>query len=184
MSILKTPASAKLIIGFFLNDKSIAEHIINRLQNLFGDIDIISSWFNFDRTNYYETEMGSPLFRRIAVFKKLIKQTDLADIKLATNNLEKEETDSDKRRVNIDPGYMLAERFVLATGKNFSHRIYIGKKVYADLTLIYKKNNFSFLPWTYPDYKSRQLVDFLSIVRKKYMLDLKKHNEKAGYFIS
>jgi hypothetical protein len=174
MSILKEPALAKLIIGFFLNNRSISEYIINRLQDLFGDIDIISSWFDFDRTNYYETEMGTPLFRRIAVFKKLIKQTDLADIKLATNNLEKEQADSDKRRVNIDPGYMLAERFVLATGKNFSHRIYIGKKIYADLTLIYQKNDFSFLPWTYKDYQSNQLVDFLSIVRKKYILDLKK----------
>ncbi len=141
---------------------------------MFGDIDIISSWFHFDQTNYYEAEMSSPLFRRIVVFKKLIKQTDLADIKLATNGLEKEEAADNKRRVNIDPGYMLAERFVLATGKNFSHRIYIGKKVYADLTLIYQKNDFSFLPWTYQDYQSNQLVDFLSIVRKKYILDLKK----------
>ncbi|MBW1649266.1 MAG: DUF4416 family protein [Deltaproteobacteria bacterium] len=174
MSVLKEPALAKLIIGFFLNNKSIAGYIINRLQNLFGDIDIISSWFDFDFTNYYEIEMSSPLFRRMVVFKKLIKQNDITDIKLAVNNLEKEEAYRNKRRVNIDPGYMLAERFVLATGKNFSHRIYIGKKIYADLTLIYQKDGFSFLPWTYPDYKSPELIDFLGIVRKKYMLDLKR----------
>ena len=174
MSVLKKSALAKLIIGFFLKDKSIAKYIIKQLQELFGDIDIISSWLNFDQTNYYQTEMSAPLFRRMIVFKKLIKQSELANIKLATNNLEITQTFQDKRKVNIDPGYMLAERFVLATGKNFSHRIYIGKKIYADLTLIYQKNGFSFLPWTYPDYKSSELINFLGMVRKKYILDLKK----------
>ena len=37
---------------------------------------------------------------------------------------------------------MLLERFVLATGKNFAHRIYIGKEIYADLTLIFRKGRF------------------------------------------
>jgi hypothetical protein len=79
----------------------------------------------------------------------------------------------EKRSVNIDPGYMLQERFVLATGKNFAHRIYIGKKIYADLTLIYKKGDFEKLPWTYPDYSDKNMLSFLRQVRKKYVADLK-----------
>jgi hypothetical protein len=75
--------------------------------------------------------------------------------------------------VNIDPGYLLPERLVLATGKNFTHRIYIGQGIYADLTLIFQKGAFRTLPWTYPDYADRCLIDFLTLVRNKYMLDLK-----------
>ena len=75
--------------------------------------------------------------------------------------------------VNIDPGYLLHERFVLATGKNYSHRIYIGKGIYADLTLMYTKGKFEPLPWTYPDYASENIIDFLEKVRKKYGVDIK-----------
>ena len=75
--------------------------------------------------------------------------------------------------VNLDPGYMLHERFVLASGKNFSHRIYVGRRIYADLTLIYTKGRFQTLPWTYPDYTEQNMLTYLEQVRKKYVADLK-----------
>ncbi|MGA6927708.1 MAG: DUF4416 family protein, partial [Desulfosarcina sp.] len=118
-------------------------------------------------------EMGTPLSRRMIVFKPLIEQLQLAAIKGMTNRLEDKYRQQGGRRVNIDPGYLLPERFVLATGKNFTHRIYVGDGIYADLTLIYRKGAFRTLPWTYPDYADRQLIDFLSLVRKKYMVGLK-----------
>jgi hypothetical protein len=134
---------------------------------------MISAWFTFDFTTYYKKEMGAPLSRRMVVFKPLIAQTQLAAIKQTTNAVEKKYQRQGRRRVNIDPGYLLPERFVLATGKNFTHRVYIGQGIYADLTLIYQKGAFRALPWTYPDYADRRLIDFLSLVRNKYMLDLK-----------
>jgi hypothetical protein len=66
---------------------------------------------------------------------------------------------------------MLRERFVLASGKNFSHRVYIGSGIYADLTLIYQKGSFQKLPWTYPDYGDDRMLNFLEQVRNKYILD-------------
>ena len=77
-------------------------------------------------------------------------------------------------RQNIDPGYVLHERFVLASGKNFSHRIYIGDGIYADLTLIYQNGNFQKLPWTYPDYADQAMLNFLDQVRSKYVLDVRR----------
>ena len=85
----------------------------------------------------------------------------------------------DKRQVNIDPGYLSAERFVLATGKNYTHRIYLSKGIFADLTLIFTKGNFHTLPWTYPDYADLRMIRFLKIVREKYLLDLK-HSLSMG----
>ncbi len=173
MSRPQAPRPAKLVIGFFLKEKKIGGDVIRALVEKFGPVDIASSWFPFDFTTYYHDETGAPLFRRLFGFKKLIQQQDLAQIKLTTNSLEQRYASGGKRPVNIDPGYLLHERFVLATGKNYSHRIYIGKGIYADLTLIYSHGRFEHLPWTYPDYASKDVIDFLEKVRKKYSYDLK-----------
>ena len=174
MSQPQAPEPAKLVISLFLKEKSIIADVVEELSRKFGPVDMISSWFPFDYTEYYETEMGSPLFRRIFAFKNLIKQSSLAEIKLATNNIEHKYSKNGKRIFNLDPGYMIKSRFVLATGKNYSHRIYIGKKIYADLTLIYTKGSFQTLPWTYPDYADKKMLSHLEIVRNKYLTDLKK----------
>ena len=173
MSLPQPPTPAKLIVGFFVKEMVLAADIAQDLQDRLGSIDMVSAWLNFDFTTYYAKEMGAPLSRRLVVFKTLIEQTELAAIKQMTNAVEQQYLRQGQRRVNIDPGYLLPERFVLATGKNFTHRIYIGKGIYADLTLIYQKGAFRTLPWTYPDYADRCLIDFLTLVRKKYMLDLK-----------
>jgi len=173
MSLPKAPMPAKLVIGLFMKEKCLIEKITAELIEALGSIDMVSPWFPFDYTDYYEPEMNAPLFRRMLTFKKLIKQSSLADIKNLTNEIESNYSREEKRLVNIDPGYMLKERFVLATGKNFAHRIYIGKKIYADLTLIYTKGDFKKLPWTYPDYTDKNVLSFLIQVRKKYVADLK-----------
>jgi hypothetical protein len=127
----------------------------------------------FDYTRYYEPEMGDRLVRRMFSFRHLVHQADLPGIKTFTNDLETRFSNDGRRTVNIDPGYLLHERFVLATGKNFTHRIYLSDGIYADLTLIYQNNTFQALPWTYPDYVGEKMIRFLSLVRRRYGLDLK-----------
>jgi hypothetical protein len=178
MSQPQSPKPAKLIAGFFVKDKALAADVARDLQDRLGPVDMVSAWLSFDFTTYYEKEMGGPLHRRVMVFKLLVEQEQLADVKRMTNELERKyQRPEGRRRVNIDPGYLLAERFVLATGKNFTHRIYIGRGIYADLTLIYQKGAFRTLPWTYPDYADSRMIDFLTLVRKKYMLDLKQREQ-------
>ncbi|MBW1893175.1 MAG: DUF4416 family protein [Deltaproteobacteria bacterium] len=171
MSLPKKPEPAKLITGLFMKDKTLLYVLAEKLADSFGPIDMVSEWFPFNFTGYYKFEMGEPLFRRILVFKQLISQDALPDIKLKTNSLEAFYSRDNRRLVNIDPGYMLLERFVLATGKNFTHRIHIGKGIYADLTLIFQKNNFQTLPWTYPDYSDPDMRAFLRQVRERYKID-------------
>jgi len=155
-----------------MKDKDIFHNVFPIIEEKIGRVDLISAWYNFNYTDYYEKEMGDELFRRVVVFKDLIKQDELAEIKIITNSIEKMYIESGSRRVNIDPGYMLPSRFILATGKDYSHRIYIGNRIYADLTLIYKNGDFQTLDWTYPDYGAREMRDFLLKVRGKYLLDL------------
>lgn len=173
MSIAKTPDPAKLVIGIYTREKEEIEPLINILIDRYGELDIMSPWLPFNFTSYYEKEMGTPLFRRIFSFQRMIEQEDLAGIKTYTNTLEQKRLSGGSRRVNIDPGYMLLSRFVLATGKDFSHRIYIGQGIYADLTLMFQKGAFLSLPWTYPDYAEENMQLFLMKVRDKYAFDLK-----------
>ncbi len=173
MSRPQPPEPAKLVIGLLLNKIDLVAETAGKLSDAFGSADTISPWFPFEYTDYYAAEMGRPLFRRMFAFQRLIGQDDLAGIKLRTNAIENEYCRAGQRQVNIDPGYLLRERFVLATGKNFSHRIYIGRGIYADLTLIYRKGEFQSLEWTYPDYADRYVQDFLLRVRKRYVIQLK-----------
>lgn len=166
------PQPAKLIIGVFSNNKGLLVPVLEKLTRQFGDIDMISPWMAFDYTRYYEREMGPGLLRRMMAFKPLINQEGLSAVKLATNAIEAEYVAENGRKINIDPGYLLRERFVLATGKNFAHRIYIGNRIFADLTLVFQKGAFQSLPWTYPDYQSPQMQSFLYRVRNKYIKDL------------
>ncbi|MCP3924781.1 MAG: DUF4416 family protein [Desulfobacterales bacterium] len=178
MSKALPPNPAKLFIAVFLNDKTLFEDVALSLSKEFGEIDIMSDWAAFDNTSYYEKEMGKNLQRRIIIFQDLIKQSSIADIKHFSIRIEKKLSNDGNRNVNIDPGYILMERFVLATCKNFAHKIYVGKGVYADLTLIYKDGKYNTLPWTFPNYKDPKMIDFISKVREKYIIDLK--NLKSG----
>lgn len=173
MSIPGNPDPAKLVVGIFTGEKDIIASVAAELVRRFGEIDLVSRWLVFDFTDYYTEEFGGPLYRRVFSFKRLIGQTALPEVKRTTNAIEAANAVDGKRRMNIDPGYMLRERFVLATGKNYSHRIYIGEGIYADLTLMYQKGAFQALPWTYPDYKHEHLQAFLMQVRDRYLVDLK-----------
>lgn len=172
MSQPQPPAPAKLFVGLITKDKETGQAVAEALTDAFGPMDLVSQWLPFDFTAYYEAEMGVPLYRRIFAFASLIEQSALVDIKLGTNQLEKQWSQNGKRRINLDPGYLLAEKLVLATGKNFAHRIYLSQNIYADLTLIYQQGKFKVLPWTYPDYRHPSLQRFLIQVRSKYMHDV------------
>jgi len=107
----------------------------------------------------------------VFTFKELIEQESLPSIKLYTNELEKKYLNKTGRSVNIDPGYLLESRFILATGKDYSHRVYLGSGIYADLTLYYKNGSFQTLPWTYPDYGNEAMIRYFCKIRDKYKYD-------------
>ena len=67
-----------------------------------------------------------------------------------------------KRIINIDPGYLATEKVVVASTKNFTHRIYIGKGIYGDLQLMRQKGVYAAMPWTYPDYIRPEAQDFFN----------------------
>lgn len=140
-----------------------------RLRTEFGPFCYISAPFPFDRTSYYDAELGAPIFRRVMGFERLLPQDRLADVKLLTNTWEQSLARPDgSRRCNLDPGLVTMERLVLATGKNFSHRIYLGQGIWADLTLIFQGGDWRPHPWTFPDYASEPMLGHLHELREIY----------------
>jgi len=77
------------------------------------------------------------------------------------------------RTVNIDPGYLDGMKLVLATTKDCSHRIYLGKGIYGDVELMYRSGSFVCLEWTYLDYREPFAVEFFNRVRGEYLAELR-----------
>lgn len=143
--------------------------IRDELAPVFGECDFVSDPLDFSHTTYYDDEMGSPLTRRILAFRDLAPQERLADLKLETVRLETAHARADgTRRVNLDPGLLTQERLVLATGKNFPHRVYLGRGIYADLTLVYTRTGWRNQPWTFPDYASPEMHRLFLGLRERY----------------
>jgi hypothetical protein len=176
MSQPNEPAPVKLIASLFSPEKGLVDSVIDEISKIFGNVDLRSPELFFDRTKYYAKEMGWPLHRRFVSFEKLISPDHLFEIKLKTNEVEKQYLRNEKRLINIDPGYISPERLVLATGKNYVHRIYLSKGIYADLTLVYKKKSFRPLDWTYPDYADPVIIELFNGMRVIYMNQLKEMN--------
>jgi hypothetical protein len=174
---LKEPKPVKLIVGILACDERCMEAARTHLKSEIGDIDFASDIWPFDQTSYYADEIGPQILRRFISFTQLIDPGELADIKHRTNAIEQDLAKSlalpYPRPVNLDPGIIEPSKLVLATTKNYSHRIYIGKKMYAEVTLVFDKGTWQPLPHTYPDYRSGQYFDFLSKARGRLMEQLR-----------
>lgn len=153
-----------------VSDRSLMDPVRAALQSHFGLIDDQSELISFNFTTYYEPEMGPDLQRIWLSFSDLRPLESLADDKLTTNQLEARwRTPDGRRRVNLDPGHLTMHSLVLATTKNYAHRVFLGRGIYAEVTLLYEHGRFSFLKWTYPDYQSQAAQVFLSRVRDRYV---------------
>jgi hypothetical protein len=174
MSQPSAPQPVKLIVSLFTGEEKLITAVSEELSQVYGKIDFMSACIPFTMTDYYKTEMGEGLLRRLITFEELIGPERLPEVKRYTDKLETNYTKCEgNRAINIDPGYLTLYQLILATNKRFSHRLYLRDKVYADLTLIYKKKSFQPLAWTFPDYGSAQIIEILNRLRERYRKQLK-----------
>ena len=127
------------------------------LAEQWGRAVLESTPFAHAQTDYYDVEMGTGLRKQFFAFEDLIDPATLPEKKHQSNRWESEYQQradhSEKRPLNIDPGYITQSKLVLATTKNHSHRIYLQDGIYAEITLRYHKKQWCEHPWTYPDYR-------------------------------
>ena len=135
------------------------------LSRKFGEPVAESDEYSFSKfSDYYEAEMGRDLKRRIIVFDKAkLDANFLIKLKLFSLKLEKRFVKGcqQKRTVNIDPGFLTKEKFVLLSFKKKPRKIYLGKGVWADLLLLSRKKHWETLPWTFPEFKDKSVQEFL-----------------------
>jgi hypothetical protein len=157
---------ALLFIGsLFSNEDYYFESRLS-LERIFGEIIMESPAIKWDFSDYYKDELGEIIYRRFMFFKNLIEQDYISTIKLITNEIEKSLSSNGKRNINLDPGYLTPAKIVLASTKDYSHRIYLKDGIYAEVTLIFKKGQFVPHINTYKDYQDERYLRIFMMARK------------------
>lgn len=175
MTAPRPPQSVKFFLGLIYSPLVSLWQLERDLQARFDIIDRKSPVLEFETfTGYYCDEMGPRLYRSWWSLHRLLPPDRLAEYKLLADELEQQYVmPCGGRGVNIDPGYLNESRLVLASCKDFAHRVYLGQGVYAEVTLIYKGDGFQPLEWTYADYQSPEALRFFHAMKQDYRKQLK-----------
>ena len=169
MATAKDFQKCALVMGVLSTEEQRRQEILSALEKEFGPIDSRSPVMDFPFTDYYDSEMGARPVRYLLLFKELVDPSTLADLKTCTNSLEKQFADENGgRHVNLDPGILSLDNFILATCKDRSHRIPLRDGIYAEVTLIYRNKDFHRLEWTYADYSSDNVKAVLRSFRDRF----------------
>lgn len=175
MGIPKTPEKSLLFIGTLFSKNEYYVQAIQSLKKVFGEVIMESPVMKWDFSDYYKEEIGEPIYRRFVFFRNLIEQENLSGIKLTTNDIEKSLSSDGKRNINLDPGYLTPAKIILASTKDYSHRIYLKDGIYGEVTLIFRQGRFVPHINTYRDFQDERYLRLLMIARKLLFL-LRKHS--------
>jgi hypothetical protein len=162
----------KCFSGFIYRDKDIYQTVKEKLAGIFSPVDLESDVFDFNFTTYYNEELGIPLYRSFVSFEELIRPQQLPDIKRLTNNIEIETACNGKRTINLDPGYLSEANVIIATTKNYYHRVPLQKGIYAHMEYVIKGKKICPLEWTYPDFKSPGYLEFFQELQRLYKKEM------------
>jgi len=161
-----------LVVAAFSRHAEALDWARHRLQEVYGPIALASPEYSFHHTAYYSATMGPNLRKRFLAFQNFVATDSLAGIKLRTNRLEEELAAlmryQEARPLNLDPGLLQLGKFMLATTKDQSHRIYLRDGIYAEVTLRFHAGSYEPWPWTYADYREPALHAFLKNARDHY----------------
>lgn len=161
-----------LFAGMLYHEEEYFRRAREELRKAFGEIAMESPPSAWEVSDYYREELGWPLARAFIFFREKIDPLALPGIKCTTNDLEARLSAEGRRTVNIDPGYMTLSKVVLASTKNYSHRLYIGKGVFAELSLVHVKGKYRPHLFTYSDYASEPSIKIFEEARRFLKLHL------------
>lgn len=168
MSDLTRPADGLFFGSALFNEELMSFEEIKKLWvDRFGESVEFYHPF-FPMKDYYSKQMGESSILNRVLFASLetAPREELVEHKVWADLLEKKLMEGQKLRpLNLDIGVLTLENMVLATGKSFAHRIYLGQGVYADLNLQCEQKSMRSLPWTYPDYSHPEFIYFFNWLR-------------------
>jgi hypothetical protein len=172
MSVLKKPTSVMVFASVLFDEFQVSEKfLLDRFQKSFGYSHLAYHPF-CPMKEYYSKEMGEiQNLKRVFFFcHKLHSRDILVQSKKWAIEIETEFSSDNKRKVNFDVGVISLENLQLATGKNFTHRVFLSDNIYSDLTLIFQNDSFITLPWSYPDYSHPEIINIFNWNRRLLQL--------------
>jgi hypothetical protein len=161
---------ALLLLAAFSRYRDALHWARDRAADTWGPAALESEPFDFTETNYYAATMGTGLRKMFFAFDGPLDPGELADVKLRTNDWEKqyaaEASHPEPRPLNLDPGYLTLAKLVLASTKDHAHRIYLGRGIYAEITLSFRAHRWQAHELTYADYRREDYQRFFSACRE------------------
>jgi hypothetical protein len=162
------PPALLLLAGFSRYPKAL-EWAAEQAVAAWGPVALASPRFAFSETDYYEATMGPGLEKAFWAFERPFDPGRLVEVKLQTNTWEeayaKLGSHPELRPLNLDPGYVTLAKLVLASTKDHAHRIYLGRGIYAEITLYYREQRWQPHEWTFADYRRPDYHDFFTECR-------------------
>jgi hypothetical protein len=170
VSVPRPPEPCRLVLGILRAPTVPLAEILDAVEARFGPVGLRSAERAFSHSSYYDREMGASPDRCYVCLATPWDPGELADAKVATNELEGRWAEGGRRKVNLDPGTLNLVQVVLASGKPAAHRVYVGRGIYAEIEYTSEKGTFRPLPWTYPDYGEPSTVAFFNELRESHRL--------------
>ncbi|NLZ03078.1 MAG: DUF4416 family protein [Pirellulaceae bacterium] len=164
------PPPSMLIVAAFSRHDGALDWARRRAANAWGEPVLDSGRFDFRETDYYRRSMGAGLKKEFWGFAPGFNPARLPEVKLETNAWEAEYADRgggpEERPLNVDPGYLNLGKLVLASTKDFTHRVYLSRGIYAEVTLSYRHGRWRHHAWTFPDYQRQDYQAFFAECRR------------------
>ncbi len=177
MGEVQQPKPVKFIVGILAISEEILVEAGELIAQQLGAVESLSEVWPFSSTKYYAKEMSERLLRQFVSLAQLAEPTDIVKLKLACNSAELADAHRRgrglRRAINLDPGYITPAKLVLASTKDYSHRVYLGRGIYAEVTLQYEHGSWRSFPWSFPDYTEPRYHGFFSEVRWRLLEQLR-----------
>lgn len=170
MGEVQPPCPALLLLAAFSRHEGALAWGRRRAIEAWGPLALESPAFDFSETDYYQATMGRGLRKVFWTFEQLVDPSRLVEWKLASNRWEEAYAalgnHPEPRPLNLDPGYLTLGKLVLASTKDFTHRVYLSGGIYAEVTLYYRNRGWQHHEWTFPDYRRADYHQFFSEARQ------------------
>ncbi len=172
---IQKPPPGQLIVSIIYSSLDAVADALKALEQRFGPVQFETIEIPCTVAAMYKEEMGECLQRRFFSFERQVSRDSLPDIKSACNKIEPLFADRVDdylfRTVNIDPGILTPDNLVMASQREYNHRIYIKDGVFAEIVLISAKGRFRRLPWTNADFYHNEAVEFFLRVLSSFEMN-------------
>ncbi|UCG62198.1 MAG: DUF4416 family protein [Candidatus Zixiibacteriota bacterium] len=172
MARILKPPPGRLVVSIIYSSMDALADSVKTLEKRFGRVQYETLEIPCAQRDEYKEEMGEELLRRFYSFESPVARDTLPALKAACYKIEPKFSDTVEdyhfRTVNIDPGILTPSTLVMASHKEYNHRVYIRDGVYAEIALIHAHGKFCRLPWTNPDFCADEAIDFFERVRSTF----------------